>query len=217
VHDVPAGRAQDQADTLRGLCDKTNSASCEFAATSELKTSTPSHPVGLAFANCTAKEQVTAYAAADAVGQSNSVGVAVTSGVKIFDIVDTSITTTYNHAWTQAYTFTQTETLGVDPGHIAWVNSTAPIYRDTGDFTLKLGNTTWKLRDVYFDTPDPARDGRFVADDAKLSAAAYKAICTHVPPGSSGLVRVSASYIPTKHRRGKAHQHHPAAARRDLG
>ena len=42
----------------------------------------------------------------------------------------------------------------LDHGH-------GPLLRSTGDFTLKLANTTWHLRDVYFDTPDPNGSGAY--------------------------------------------------------
>lgn len=36
-----------------------------------------------------------------------------------------------------------------------------PIIRDTGNFTLKVGNTTFNLIGVHFDSPDPnPTDGR---------------------------------------------------------
>jgi hypothetical protein len=44
------------------------------------------------------------------------------------------------------------------------VASTAPIFRFTGDFLLKLGKTSWTLRNVYFDTPHPSRQAHFVVD-----------------------------------------------------
>lgn len=63
----------------------------------------------------------------------------------------------------------------------------------TGDLTLKLGNTTWNLSGVYFNTADPDRSGRYVADDAKLTPKKYKEACNHQPPS---LVKVSVSYMP---------------------
>jgi hypothetical protein len=35
------------------------------------------------------------------------------------------------------------------------------MYRDTGNFTVTLGNTTWNLTGVYFDSPDPTRGGSY--------------------------------------------------------
>ena len=35
------------------------------------------------------------------------------------------------------------------------------MFRDTGDFKVSLGNTTWQVRSVYFDSPNPAEKGAF--------------------------------------------------------
>ena len=50
-----------------------------------------------------------------------------------------------------------------------WVTGTAPMLRTTGDFTVKLGNTTWILRGVYFDTPNPDGNPSYAVDDAPLT------------------------------------------------
>jgi hypothetical protein len=42
-----------------------------------------------------------------------------------------------------------------------WIDAVEPLYRDTGNFTVTLGNTTWNLTGVYFDSPDPTRAGSF--------------------------------------------------------
>jgi hypothetical protein len=42
---------------------------------------------------------------------------------------------------------------------VGWVQLLAPVVRVTGDFTLKIGNTTLTLSGVYFDHPDPSKVG----------------------------------------------------------
>ena len=57
------------------------------------------------------------------------------------------------------------------PAHFkCWISAVQPMYRDTGDITLTLGNTTWHLPGVYFDSPDPTGDGAYEVDEQPLTA-----------------------------------------------
>ncbi len=190
---IPAEQREDAAATLHDLCVNSDLATCDFKPTKEDKTHTPAHVVGEGVANCGDTPVETVYKATDEVDQTNSIGVSLSVGANLFKIINVAISTTYRHDWTQKHTFEQDVSLHINPGFIAWVTATAPIFRDTGDFTLKLGNTTWNLGGVYFDTPDPDRSGQYVADDAKLTPKKYKEACNHQPPS---LVKVPVSYIP---------------------
>lgn len=198
VHDIPRGQAQQQAETLRDLCKRTNQATCEFKPTQEERTSSPAHLVGDPVVNCQDDDVEDRVTREDKVGESNSLD--IKTGVEaetnfIIEKAKVSITIAYGHEWTTEHTFTQDLTLKVRPGDMAWVASTAPILRDTGDFVLKLGNTTWTLRDVSFDTPDPTRTAHFVVDHRALTPEEYTAQCTHTPPESSGLTTAPASLV----------------------
>jgi hypothetical protein len=193
--DIPSGRGQEQAETLRDLCKKTNLAKCAFTPVRETKTQTQAHVVGNAVANCGEDEVHTKISAEDKVGQTNSVEISSKSEFNVFEIVKESITLKYGHEWTSEYTFKQDVDIKVRPGQVGWISATAPVLRDTGDFTLTLGNTTWNLSDVYFDSPDPSRAGHYVPDGRELTPDEYKDQCTHKQP-SDGLTRVPHSYVP---------------------
>jgi hypothetical protein len=45
------------------------------------------------------------------------------------------------------------------------------MIRDTGDFTVTMGNTTWNLTNVYFDCPDPDGAENFGYDEHALTPA----------------------------------------------
>jgi hypothetical protein len=194
VRDIPNGRGQEQAETLRDLCNKSNAAKCTFTPVSETKIQTQAHVVGNVVANCMEDDDDTKISAEDKVGQTNSVEISSKTEVDVFEIVKESITLKYGHEWTTEHTFTQDVAIKVRPGHMGWISATAPALRDTGDFTLTLGKTTWKLRDVYFDSPDPSRAGNFVTDDRELTPDEYKAQCPHGPP--DGLQRAPAYLVP---------------------
>jgi hypothetical protein len=49
-----------------------------------------------------------------------------------------------------------------------WVTDGAAVLREWGNVTVKLGNSTWNLTNVYFDTPDPSRMSVFTTRTAPL-------------------------------------------------
>jgi hypothetical protein len=198
VHVIGAGNAQKQADTLRDLCKKSNSASCDFSPTKEERINAPARLVGDPIVNCQRHKVVSKLSYSDTVGQSNSVGTEVGVEVEtnlVFAKAKASVTAKYEHEWTEKHEFGQEVEIDVEPGDMAWVAATSPIYRDTGDFTLTLGKTTWKLTDVYFDTADPKRTAMFLPDERALTPAEYKQMCTHVPPNTKGLLRAPVAWV----------------------
>ena len=167
-----------------------------------MKTTAPARLVGDPVVNCLDEEAEDTVTREDKVGQSNSIGVETgvdVEGDYIIGKVTVKVTAKYEHAWTSEHTFKQDLKLKVKPGEMAWVASSAPIYRDTGNFVITLGNTTWTLHDVYFDTPNPDRTAEFVADHRALTPDEYKAKCTHIPPGTKGLVSAPASWVSMHH------------------
>lgn len=156
----------------------------------------PARIVGHATANCFDTPQISKRLYEDTFGQENSVERAVGSHFEIDYAVGRaglSIEWNYGHKWTTEHKFSEEEELDIDPGHIGWVTDEAPIIRDTGDYTLQLGNTTWTLRGVYFDSPDPNGSGIFATDTRKLTPSEYAAECPH--KASKRLVTVPTSLV----------------------
>lgn len=170
VVNVPGGQGQAQADILKALCDGgTDQASCAFTPTGETHTTGADHQVGPYFDNDTNLNPTWKVTKDDSVGTSDSLGVSLTAGTNLFNLVDTSLTATYQHQWTQNHTFSY----GVDvpvPAHTrVWVNDSPDMIRDTGDFTVTMANTTWHLTGVYFDSPNPAGTGTWSLHSASLN------------------------------------------------
>jgi hypothetical protein len=171
VHNIPASQGQAQADTLNQLCAVDNSATCTFTPVSETHVDTPSHQVGGSVANDTDTVKANqGIAIADMVGSSDSVGVDVKAGGKIAGVVDVSITAHYSHSWLTSHTFTQDINTDVPAYTKVWVDATQPMLRDTGNFVFTLGNTTWNLDGVYFDSPDPNGNPGYVIMSAPLTS-----------------------------------------------
>jgi Ca2+-binding RTX toxin-like protein len=170
VINVPAAQGQAQAAVLNQLCQQDNSAACNFTVTNEASIDSPSHQVGNALINNTDEEQETDVKISDTVGSTDSVEISLKAGAKILDVVEVSITAKYSHEWTREHTFEQRVTVNCKAHTKCWIMGTAPMLRDTGDFRLTLGNTTWNLPGVYFDSPDPNGNGAYEVDSQPLSA-----------------------------------------------
>jgi hypothetical protein len=168
VFDIPAGQGQAQAAALKQFCAEDNAATCTFTANSEAKIDSPSHQVGDALSNPTDEDQDTRLSTSDTVETTDSVDVGLKVGAKIAGVVEVSVEAKYGHKWTQEHTFTQDVTVHCPPHHKCWIDAVDPMLRDTGDFTMTLGNTTWQLHDVYFDSPDPNGSGTYIVDDCML-------------------------------------------------
>lgn len=159
VRNIPASEAQAQAATLKQLCAQTTSATCTFTATKRETITGPEHKVQDSFHNASDLTGTYTIARVDTVGITNSVGVTVTAGTSLFNIVNLELSAQYGHEWTKSKEFHQSVDVEVPPDWEVWLTDSAPMIRDTGDFTIKLGNTTWQLRNVYFDSPDPDGSG----------------------------------------------------------
>jgi hypothetical protein len=174
VYDYPAsgaGNFEAQAQALKGLCDRGNWATCQFTAGSEAQLDSPAHPVGDALINDTDDVLKRTVTIADTVVSSDSVEVGVQAGGKIAGLLNAEVSAKYGHEWTQEHTFGQADApLQVDcpAHHKCWIEAVAPMYRDTGNFTITLGNTTWNLTGVYFDSPDPTRAESVSVEECKI-------------------------------------------------
>jgi len=207
VHTVDAEQIQDQARALKTLCTKANE--CVFEPQKTLETFTPRIVYGKTVTNCAEKggpDVETEISAATTVTVSNSVGVEAKVGVSFFEIFQASITLKYEHKRSESEEFKQGVKVKVEPEKVGWVNITAPVIRDTGEFTLKLGNTEWKIQNVAFDTPDTSgkRPGNFSADYENLTPEQYKAECPHKrgataeEPPLASLAPTSAALVQTE-------------------
>jgi len=174
VVDIPPARAQAQAQALRSFCDEANAATCRFTATSQETADSPPHQVGNALINNTDEEQETSIKVEDKVGSTDSVEVGVRVGGKLAEIVDVEIMAKYAHEWTQEHTFGQDVRVHCPARHKCWIDAVAPMLRYTGNFIVTMGNTTWNLSGVYFDSPDPnpgpGRGAAFKVDECVIGA-----------------------------------------------
>ena len=108
------------------------------------------------------------------------------------DVAGAASASKYGPRWTLEHVFAYQHPFRLDcpPRSECWVRSVAAMLRYTGNFTVKLGNTTWNVPGVYFDTPDPGRGAFFDGEAAPIGKHAR----TVLPAGVSVLKRKSGVY-----------------------
>ena len=151
--------AQEQAQFLDALCREKSLGTCTFKTTRQVAAETSPHYVGGRVTNpVNAPAPVTTTViVTDAVTNTDSVTVTSKVSIAFLDkLVNAELTQAYGHTWTQTHTFSQSIGVSVPPGYRSGVEATQPLSRAYGDFTITFGNTTLTLKDVYFDTPNPA-------------------------------------------------------------
>jgi Ca2+-binding RTX toxin-like protein len=85
-------------------------------------------------------------------------------------VVDAAIAAKYSHEWTTEHTFEQRLTVNCAAHTRCRILGTVPMLRYTGDLVVTMGNTTWTLRGVYFDSPSPDGAGAYEVDSRPLTA-----------------------------------------------
>ena len=100
-----------------------------------------------------------------------STSISACLGGSIAGIVDAFVTGSYGHSWSTGHSFTTGVVNTVPAGYFGEITAIAPMIRDTGDFTITMGNTTWNLAGVYFDTPNPDGAEHFGYDQHPLTQA----------------------------------------------
>jgi hypothetical protein len=172
VIDVPAGKGQEQAGVLKQFCAESNRATCTFTARKRERIYSTQQQVGQALVNETSETQDLSTKIEDTVGSSDSLGGELKVGGEIAKIVSIEVTARYEHQWTQQHTFGQEVSIHCPAHHKCWIEGTVPMFRDTGDFKVSLGNTTWQVRSVYFDSPNPSEKGAFRVRSCLLGTSA---------------------------------------------
>ncbi len=164
-------QAQQIGQTLSDLCGSAM-ATCNFTATSELLTHDKLKQYGNGLENQTSNPIILKTTTTRTVTESiqDSVQIQIQNVEKaIFEKVTVQVQVKFQHTWTEAKTFSQEIDATVDPGYGVQIWTSDPIYRDYGNFTLKMGNTTWNLNNIYFDSARPGGTSTYVVTQTKLA------------------------------------------------
>lgn len=165
VHIGPDNPAA-QESILDLLCDNSTPASCSFSTSTaqpQQKLTRAPKIVSDITKNATQDNLDLSRSVTDTITRSDSISISAKVSQKLFDLINTEISATYGHTWTNSQAFSDTLKFTVRPGYMGYVVSEEPILRDFGTFTVKMGNTEWTIDGVYFDSPDPAATKIFTA------------------------------------------------------
>ena len=155
VNQLSAGSQADRvAQVLDRMCQSNASASCSFSPKRFEQTQTD-WKLAQSFRNATETTVTQALSRNEQTSTQTSLKVAQSAKVSLFKIVEAGISRETTETWTSSKTWQETYTVPIPPGQTGYLYYRDPIKRVTGDFTATIGNTTWNLTDVNFDTPDP--------------------------------------------------------------
>lgn len=147
--------AQAQAEVLNELCGSTR-ATCTFEQTKDRQQIRQKVVAGGGWnSQATARKQ--GYEAVASASATTSLELTASAKVTVMKAVETSISAKAGQSWTSTKTVRDTVEMSISPKHFGWIVADMPMYRDTGTFTIKLGNTTWVLSDVKVDSVDNSR------------------------------------------------------------
>lgn len=147
--------AQAQSDVLNQLCGSTR-ATCTFEQTKDRQQVRQKVVAGGGWnSQATARKQ--GYEAIAVASATTNLELTATVKVTVLKAVETSISAKAGQSWTSTKTVRDTVEMSISPKHFGWIVADMPMYRDTGTFTIKLGNTTWVLKDVKVDSVDSSR------------------------------------------------------------
>lgn len=158
-------QGQRQADVLNQLSELGDGVvSSTFKDTAfDDKAWTPKAVLGAPVSNDTTSELVTSFTATHQVQTAFNIKVGLEAKGKLFKIVETALKTELGVTLTDSQTFSQAVTLKAQPGQTVALIVQYPVLRVTGDYTAVVGNTTYILTGVSFDSPDPSRSFKYDA------------------------------------------------------
>jgi hypothetical protein len=151
VRDIPPSQGQSQKDALAWLCEQTTAATCKFTLTGEQQTFGAPALVGAVSPNDTSENTDVDDECEYTAGIADTWGGEVTVGLE--KIVTAEVTASYHHEVTNETTFKHRVSYTIKPTEVGWATIAWPVYRETGNFTITMGHTTWHLNGVHFDIP----------------------------------------------------------------
>jgi len=148
---VPTSDAQRQAELLNQTC-VSGLASCTFTPVTKVA-GTPQVKLAAGGANNTATARPETFTTEVVSATSSSVETTGSATLSIKGILEAGLTHKYGGTWSTTTKETKTHSYVMSPYKHFNLWSRVLTDRVTGDFTVKIGKTTWKLTGVHFDIP----------------------------------------------------------------
>ena len=158
VHELSGTQAQAEADIAQRLCANNSNATCSFTHEGPVQHTTGPRHLVTWHENSGDKTDVWHVDTIDEQEESNSVDVSVSAGSEFSafgEKIALEIKTAYGHEWSVKHGYKVGDDIPLDPGQTGYFWSVTPVLRYNGTVTVTMGQTTWELHGVHFDTPDP--------------------------------------------------------------
>ncbi|MBJ7401317.1 Ig-like domain-containing protein [Mycolicibacterium sp.] len=150
--------AQKQAEILSKLCG--SQPNCAFDPLSYDETAFSDwRDKAAPYSNETDLQQSYTFKQTSSVKTTSTLKVSESLGITLGKIVKAGIAKERSDSWEDASSFEYTYPINVPARTLVNFLWRDPVKNVTGDFTTKLGNTTWNLTNVTFAFPDPGRQG----------------------------------------------------------
>ncbi len=144
---------QKQAQTLLSLCADTRISSCGFSPTSHEVTYSENHQVYTAINNATTSPVTSSINVNYSQTESSNIAIAGKVSAKLGSIINAEVSGSIGRAWSQTVGYSQQVNTTIPPQRSVTFLAKEKVDRVHGDFTIKIGNTTWNLPGIYLDTP----------------------------------------------------------------
>ena len=153
-----SAEAQKQAEILSKLCG--SQPNCAFDPLSYDEAAFSDWRDNAApYSNETDVQQSYTFKQTSSVKTTSTLKVSESLGITLGKIVKAGIAKERSDSWEEAKSFEYTYPINVPARTLVNFLWRDPVKNVTGDFTTKLGNTTWNLTNVTFGFPDPGRQG----------------------------------------------------------
>jgi hypothetical protein len=185
--DVSSLSSDEVGDFVSSMCDQ-DDFSCSFQLTGErAEARSEARQIGETIQNATSHAIEEEQEVTDRRTLENAWGVEMSVGVK--GAFSAGLKVKYSGKFVESHEFKKSTRFTIQPGEQGWIESTVPVYRYTGNYTIVSKSSPsrkWTIRNVTVDSPHPegfpAKDGkpsiyqvvRFVTGPMTSAAAAQQ-------------------------------------------
>jgi hypothetical protein len=157
---------------LNAFCAGQHGATCDFTPTSTEERMTDWEKSGIPEYNDTSSPITKKFTVEHTVLAKENYEVSASMKATVAKVFEASIAAKYGRETSRSEKFTNETTLTIKPGMKLTPLGRYPIVRDTGDFTIKVGSSTWKVTGVIVDTPDVNRFADIKWSESPIDSAA---------------------------------------------
>lgn len=153
TYTIDSGQGQKQAQILNSLCAN-GSAKCSFSPKTFEQTQSSPRVVATTV-NKGSTTITSTLTRSETVETTTSLALSLSAKATILQVVELGITRESTQSWTESTQYQYSVQQPIDPNSRGILEVQDPVKRVTGDFVATIGNTTYRLNGVTFETPDP--------------------------------------------------------------